>query len=56
MTMLLVTHEMKVARDVADGVLFMEKGRIVEDAAPEVIFTTPTSERTRGFLRAVLNR
>ncbi|WP_307437120.1 amino acid ABC transporter ATP-binding protein [Labrys monachus] len=56
MTMLLVTHEMNFARDVADRVLFMEKGRIVEDAPPARLFTDPASERTRTFLRAVLER
>jgi polar amino acid transport system ATP-binding protein len=56
MTMLLVTHEMNFARDVADRVLFMEKGRIVEDAPPATLFTNPASERTRSFLRAVLER
>jgi len=56
MTMLLVTHEMNFARDVADRILFMEKGRIVEDAPPATLFSHPTSERTRTFLRAVLER
>ena len=56
MTMLLVTHEMNFARDVADRVLFMEKGRIVEDAPPATLFTNPASERTRTFLKAVLER
>ncbi|MDX7950334.1 amino acid ABC transporter ATP-binding protein [Lichenihabitans sp. Uapishka_5] len=56
MTMLLVTHEMGFAREIADRVLFMEKGRIVEDAAPSQLFTAPQSERTRAFLRAVLER
>jgi polar amino acid transport system ATP-binding protein len=56
MTMLLVTHEMNFARDVSDRVLFMERGRIVEDAPPKRLFTAPSSERTRSFLRAVLER
>jgi polar amino acid transport system ATP-binding protein len=54
MTMLIVTHEMVFARDVADRVIFMEGGRIVEDDVPEVIFKRPNSERTKAFLRAVL--
>ena len=56
MTMLIVTHEMNFARDVADRVIFMDEGNIVEDAAPAVLFTNPRNERTRGFLRAVLER
>jgi polar amino acid transport system ATP-binding protein len=56
MTMLLVTHEMNFARDIADRVVFMERGRIVEDAPPQKLFTAPASERTRSFLRAVLER
>ena len=56
MTMLIVTHEMSFARDVADRVIFMEKGRIVEEGEPGVIFREPRSERTRAFLKAVLER
>jgi polar amino acid transport system ATP-binding protein len=56
MTMLIVTHEMSFARDVSDRVMFMEKGRIVEQGEPAVIFTAPRSERTRSFLKAVLER
>jgi spermidine/putrescine transport system ATP-binding protein len=56
MTMLIVTHEMSFARDVSDRVIFMEKGQIVEDADPAVIFRNPSSERTRAFLKAVLER
>ena len=56
MTMLIVTHEMSFARDVSDRVIFMEKGRIVEDGVPSVIFHNPASERTRAFLKAVLER
>jgi ABC-type polar amino acid transport system ATPase subunit len=51
-----VTHEMSFARDVSDRVIFMEKGRIVEDSDPGVIFRNPSSERTRAFLKAVLER
>jgi polar amino acid transport system ATP-binding protein len=56
MTMLIVTHEMDFARDVSDRVIFMERGSIVEDDSPQSIFTAPASERTRAFLRAVLER
>jgi polar amino acid transport system ATP-binding protein len=56
MTMLIVTHEMHFARDVSDRVIFMDGGKIVEDAPPAVLFTNPANERTRGFLRAVLER
>ena len=56
MTMLIVTHEMGFARSVSDRVIFMEAGSIVEDAAPEILFTNPSSERTRSFLSAVLDR
>jgi len=56
MTMLIVTHEMKFAADISDRVIFMDGGRILEDARPEVIFTNPSHERTRAFLRAVLER
>lgn len=55
MTMLIVTHEMNFARDVADRVMFMADGRIVETGSPERIFTDPQNERTRQFLRAVLS-
>ena len=56
MTMLIVTHEMSFARDVSDRVIFMETGRIVEQGEPGVIFREPRSERTRAFLKAVLER
>jgi polar amino acid transport system ATP-binding protein len=54
MTMLIVTHEMRFAREVADRILFFEQGQIVEAATPEVLFSNPTNPRTRLFLRAVL--
>jgi len=54
LTMLVVTHEMAFAREVANRVVFMDEGVIVEDAAPEVIFNNPAQERTRTFLRRVL--
>ncbi len=55
MTMLIVTHEMGFAREVADRAVFMDGGRIVEDASPEVIFNNPTQERTREFLARLLD-
>jgi polar amino acid transport system ATP-binding protein len=54
MTMLIVTHEMGFAREVADRVLFFDHGRIVEDGPPAQIFDCPAEPRTREFLRAVL--
>lgn len=50
LTMLIVTHEMGFARDVASRVLFMDKGYIIEDAPPEKFFTNPDNPRTREFL------
>lgn len=55
MTMVVVTHEMSFAREVADRVIFMDKGIIIEEGSPEDIFTRPQHERTRNFLRT-LNR
>ncbi|CAO3381125.1 amino acid ABC transporter ATP-binding protein (PAAT family) [Azospirillum brasilense] len=55
MTMMVVTHEMGFAREVADTVVVMADGRIVESGSPEQIFTNPTQERTRGFLRALVD-
>ena len=54
MTMLVVSHEMGFAREVADRVLFMFEGSILEEATPEVIFNNPANERTRQFLQNVL--
>ena len=50
MTMIVVTHEMQFARDVADRVIFMDGGVIVEQGTPEEVFDRPKSERTRDFL------
>ena len=55
MTMLCVTHEMGFARTVADRVIFMDKGEIVEEAEPEIFFSNPKSERTKLFLGQILN-
>ncbi len=54
MTMIVVTHEMGFAREVASRVLFMDGGKIVEEGTPEAIFDRPVSERLRGFLSKVL--
>jgi polar amino acid transport system ATP-binding protein len=54
MTMLLVTHEMGFAREIADRVLMFDQGRIVEEGKPADIFSHPRQERTRSFLRAIL--
>jgi polar amino acid transport system ATP-binding protein len=54
MTMMVVTHEMGFARRVADRVIFMDHGAIVETAPPETFFTAPASPRTRDFLSKVL--
>ena len=55
MTMIVVTHEMGFARKVADRVVFMDKGAIVEVAEPETFFTAPKNERTREFLSKILH-
>lgn len=54
MTMVCVTHEMGFARQVADRVIFMANGQIVEEAEPEVFFTSPKHERTKAFLGEIL--
>ncbi len=54
MTMLVVTHEMGFARAVADRVVFMDKGEIVEAGTPEALFEAPRHERTRAFLSQIL--
>jgi polar amino acid transport system ATP-binding protein len=53
MTMLIVTHEMNFARDIADTVVFMEDGIILEQGSPDVVFQNPKEERTRRFLSLV---
>ncbi len=54
MTMIVVTHEMGFAREVADRVIFMAEGSIVEEGTPKEIFDSPREERTQGFLQKVL--
>jgi polar amino acid transport system ATP-binding protein len=55
MTMLCVTHEMGFARSVADRVIFMDRGEIVEQAPPDTFFSNPQHERTRNFLGQILS-
>jgi polar amino acid transport system ATP-binding protein len=55
MTMLIATHEMGFARDIADRVCFLEDGLIVEDAPPAELFAQPRDERTRRFLRRIVD-
>ena len=54
MTMMVVTHEMGFAREVADRIIFMESGEIVEVGTPEHFFTDPTEDRTKLFLSQIL--
>ena len=54
MTMIVVTHEMGFARHAAKRVLFMDEGRVVEEAAPEEFFSTPKQDRTKAFLSKIL--
>lgn len=54
MTMIVVTHEMGFAREVADRVIFMDKGKIVEESTPEEMFSNPKQQRTKEFLDKIL--
>jgi len=54
MTMLIATHEMAFAREIADRVCFLDQGRILEEGPPERIFTEPTEPRTQEFLRRII--
>ena len=54
MTMIIATHEMGFARDIARRVCFLEEGRIIEDAPPAELFASPRDERTRRFLRRIV--
>jgi ABC-type polar amino acid transport system ATPase subunit len=56
MTMVVVTHEMGFARDVADRVVFMADGAIVEEGHPQQMFSAPRADRTRQFLQTILDR
>lgn len=55
MTMIVVTHEIRFARDVADRVVFMDEGEVIEQGPPERVIDNPTHERTRKFLNVVIN-
>ena len=55
MTMLVVTHEMNFARKVADRVIFMDDGRILEENSPDAFFTNPQTERAKSFLESISN-
>jgi polar amino acid transport system ATP-binding protein len=55
MTMVIATHEMGFARDIANRVCFLEEGRIIEDAPPAELFTEPKDDRTRRFLRRIVD-
>ncbi len=54
MTMVIVTHEMSFARDVADRVCFLDGGQIIEEDAPEKLFAEPENPRTRQFLQRII--
>lgn len=55
MTMIIATHEMAFARDIANRVLFLDEGRILEEGPPEQIFRSPTEPRTREFLQRIID-
>ncbi|HGY10407.1 MAG TPA: amino acid ABC transporter ATP-binding protein, partial [Oceanithermus profundus] len=55
MTMLVVTHEMGFAREVADRVIFMDMGEIIEEGEPDQVFSHPQHERTQSFLARILH-
>ncbi|MEU9692499.1 MULTISPECIES: ectoine/hydroxyectoine ABC transporter ATP-binding protein EhuA [Amycolatopsis] len=55
-TILCVTHEMQFARDVSDRVMMFDEGQVLEDAAPDKLFNDPEHDRTRRFLKAVIDR
>ncbi|HYI44494.1 MAG TPA: amino acid ABC transporter ATP-binding protein [Actinomycetota bacterium] len=54
MTMMIATHEMSFARDIADRVLFLDQGRIVEEGPPDIVFTRPQNPRTQEFLQRII--
>ncbi|PLC55032.1 ectoine/hydroxyectoine ABC transporter ATP-binding protein EhuA [Pollutimonas nitritireducens] len=56
LTMLLVTHEMQFAKQISDRVCFFDKGKIVEEGPPEILYTSPKEERTREFLKNFINQ
>jgi polar amino acid transport system ATP-binding protein len=52
-TMIVVTHEMGFARQLADRIVFLDEGRVLEEASPEQFFSAPVHERTRRFLSQI---
>ena len=56
MTMLIVTHEMRFAAEVADRILFMDRGVVIEEGPPDQLFGAPKHERTQAFLKTYLDR
>ena len=54
MTMIIVTHEMGFAKNIANRIIFMDDGRIIENNTPEVFFNNPKEERTKTFLNQIL--
>jgi ABC-type polar amino acid transport system ATPase subunit len=54
MTMIIVTHEMGFAKNIANRIIFMDEGRIIENNTPEVFFNNPKEERTKAFLNQIL--
>jgi len=54
MTMMIVTHEMGFAREVADRVCFLDAGRIIEESPPDELFSDPQEPRTREFLQRII--
>lgn len=54
MTMLIVTHEMGFAREIADRIIFLDQGQVIEDTDPGTFFSTPKSERAKAFLQKVM--
>ena len=54
MTMVIATHEMSFAREIADRVCFLEDGRVVEEGPPEIMFSAPSDPRTQVFLERII--
>ena len=54
--MIIVTHEMAFAKEVADRVIFMDDGKIIEEGTPQYIFTNPSKERTKKFLNQIIKK
>ena len=56
MTMLVVTHEMEFARNVSNQIIFMDDGKVIEAGPTEAFFSNPKEERSRNFIRSILNK